>query len=412
MTEIESKQGNLFWRINKTDDSKTSTQKIEAITAIQNYLLETDKKIDGYSSEDLINKLYNDIFEYSVLTDPIEDIWVEEIDVNAWNNVHVRFTNGAVVKIESFTSPHKAKEKIERLLKESGIIPDSSLIFGRLKKQNARITVLLPPAIPEELKIECIIQKNINRSFTANDYQVGGFAVKRELDFLNTILRHGISILITGRKLTGKTSLLKYLVSSLPDTMRCVTIGQGQQREIGGEILLSDDQLDGFISGAACTCADIAAFNFQTWAAQKASLYVPAVIGQSMGTSTAAGIENAAFELIKKYPNYKITQAYEITCRAFPIVVFLHELPDRKKRIVNISECTYENGQICLNSLWKYEVEKTVFEDTGVKITGHHKQTGIISDSLIKQMELYGITPEEIEFLKEENSNAGSKGNR
>jgi len=401
----------LFWQINKAGDNKNSSQKIEAIAAIQNYLLETDKKIDGYSSEDLINKLYNDIFGYSILTDPLEDIWVEGINVNAWNDVRVRFTNGRSVKTESFTSPHKAKEKIERLLKESGILPDSSFIYGRLKKQNARILVLKPPVIPENQIIRCVIKKSVNRDFTANDYQSGGFAVPKELEFLNTAICHGVSMLITGCKSSGKTSLLKYLVSSLPDTIRCVTVGQGQ-REIGNELLLSGEQLDGFIRNTACADSDIAAFNFQTWSAQTASLYVPAVIAQSEGTSPAAGIENAAFELIKKYPNYKMTEAYEITCRAFPIVVFLYELPDRKKRILSISECTYENAHICLYSLWKYEAEKTVFEDTGVKITGRYIQTGKISDSLINRMKLYGITPEEIEFLKEENSNAGSTGNR
>ncbi len=411
LNEIESKQGNLFWQINKAGDNKKSNQKIEAMAAIQNYLLENDKKIDGYSSEDLINKLYNDIFEYSILTDPLEDIWIEQVNVNAWNDVRVRLTNGRSIKAESFTSPRKAKEKIERLLKESGISPDSSFIYGRLKEQNARILVLKPPVIPENQTIRCAIKKSVNRNFTANDYQSGGFAVTKELKFINTAICHGLSILITGCKSSGKTSFLKYFVSSLPDTIKCVTVGQGQ-REIGNELLLSEEQIDGFISGTACAGSDIAAFNFQTWAAQKASLYVPAVIAQSVGTSPIAGIENAAFELIKKYPNYKMEQAYEITCRAFPIVVFLRELTDRKKRILSISECTYENRHICLHSLWKYEVQNTAFEDTGVKITGHHKQAGIISGSLINRMELYGITPEEIEFLKEDKSYAGSTCDR
>jgi pilus assembly protein CpaF len=368
------------------------------ITAIQKHLLETGQQAGGYSQEELINDLYNDIFEYSVLTDLLSNNLIDEIDIKAWNDVRIRLANGKFAQAESFPSSRLAKETITRLLKESGLSCEQPLVCGPLKHHHAQITVLHPPAIRQGC--QCHIKKCNQRTVTGQEYQAEGFASGKELDFLNTILRHGVSILITGMADSGKTPFINYLVSSLPDTVQSVTFGRGQ-RNTGDELLLSDDELNDFISQTRCMGADVAAFNFPTWAAQQAARHCPAVIAQSDGNSSLSGIENAAFEWMKKSP-CKVSEGFALTCQAFPVVVFLHKLPDRKKRLMNISECRYEHGEIRLYPIWEYRVECVKEENQEVKIIGSHIQTGNISDQLVGRMKLFGASSEEIFSIKKE----------
>lgn len=49
------------------------------------------KQGDNVQMLELVNRLYTDMESYSVLTEPLEDDFVEGINVNSWNDIRVKY---------------------------------------------------------------------------------------------------------------------------------------------------------------------------------------------------------------------------------------------------------------------------------------------------------------------------------
>ncbi len=352
--------------------------------AIQRYLLQSGITVDGYSSEDLIDRLYNDIFQYSILTDPLEDVWVSKIIIDGWDNVQSQLVNGQIHKLPGFLNERQAEEVMNRLLSESGLKTDSPLIHGNLKTSHADITVFRPPAIADGIR--CIIKKRTHRVFTDQDYLLDGFAAERELNFLKLSLAHGTSILLTGLPKSGKTAFLEFLISSLPESISGIILETGR-REIQRSLLIKGEELPPFLWEAHGGGADILAFNFQTPFAVSADAQVPAVIAQAMGKNPESGIQNLTLCFANQF-GCSYEDALCQTCRAFPVTVFLGVLPPaRKHRILAVSECLWENGHAALRPVWQY-------------CAGQHSQIGTVSKGLLSHVKLFGAAPDEISRIK------------
>lgn len=389
LSEIQKKAKELFWQINNGEEQ----QKTNAVLAIQRYLLENDSTVPGLSSEELIGKLYNDIFAYSVLSDPLDDIWITKISVTAWNDVRVQFRNGKTRKLEGFANQQQEEEAISRLVADSGLKTNCPYLSGKLKQANAKITVFRPPATTGDVR--CIIEKNAKRVFSAKDYLTDGFAVKAELEFLQIALLHGTSILLMGQTGCGKTSFMDYLVNSFSEETNAFMLEVGEREIVSGkELLLSQKDQEDFICHANGSGCDVLAFNSQSWLALKAAELLPAVIAQSTGNDMVCGIQNMSNDISGRF-HCSYSQATQRVCAAFPIIVYLGQLPDRKHRIMAISEVTCDNGRIVLIPIWQFQIDSS----NGV-VSGHHEQTWEISASLLDRMKLHGITPEEIQKIK------------
>ena len=76
---------------------------------IEKYLRDTEYTVEKLSMAQLTDKLYSEMAEYSVLTPFLGKDNIEEINVNAWNDIAVTYTNGKIVKLkEHFFSPAHA----------------------------------------------------------------------------------------------------------------------------------------------------------------------------------------------------------------------------------------------------------------------------------------------------------------
>jgi energy-coupling factor transporter ATP-binding protein EcfA2 len=394
LAEIQQDIRGMFWQV---IDEKAS-QKTNAVLAIQRYLLNTNSTVENMSSEDLIGRLYNDIFAYSVLSDPLENLWITKIRVINWNNIWVEFQNGKARKIDSFANQQQAEEAIDRLLADSELKTDTPFLCGKLKDLNARITVFRPPVVSEGIR--CIIEKPVQRIFTTKDYLADGFTVNRELTLLGTALQHGVSILLTGQSGCGKTAFTEYLTDLLPEEANAIVLESGSREIVSSrELLLSEKELDEFICKADGMGCDILAFNFRSWLSLKAAESIPTVIAQSVGVDPVCGIHNMADD-ITCHCCCDYLQATLRICAAFPLIVYLGKLPDRKHRILSISETACKDGQIILTPIWQFQVDLMDTDGSEAVIHGHHKQTGEISTALLDRMKLHGITSEEIQKIK------------
>ena len=107
-----------------------STRYAAALTDKQNqlrsyvskYLKDYGYTVSGMTDEEVTEKLFRDMAEYSVVTPFLDKDNIEEININAWEDMAVTYTNGKIVKIkEHFYSPIHAQDIIKRMLRQSNV---------------------------------------------------------------------------------------------------------------------------------------------------------------------------------------------------------------------------------------------------------------------------------------------------
>ncbi len=75
--------------------------------------------------------------EYSFLTKYIFGKGIEEININAWNDIEVYYSGGRKEKLdEHFESPQHAVNVVRRMLHASGMVLDNAApaVLGSLRK--------------------------------------------------------------------------------------------------------------------------------------------------------------------------------------------------------------------------------------------------------------------------------------
>ena len=131
----------------------TDKEKLSQLKAyVDKYLRDNDFKVEGMTTKELIDKLYCEMAEYSILTPFLGSPDLEEINVNGWDDIALTLLDGTIVKLkEHFHSPQHAVDIIKRLLHHSGMIIDNAtpMSQGHLPG-NTRITALKEPIVDEE----------------------------------------------------------------------------------------------------------------------------------------------------------------------------------------------------------------------------------------------------------------------
>lgn len=351
----------------------------------------------------LAEKLYNDLVEDSILTHPLKDIWVEAIKINSWDDVSVTFLNGQTVPISGFNSPQHASKVIRHLLQKEGFENEDSSVNVIISNGN-RITAFFPPSISEEYGVYCLIRKRLQRDFTIQAYISGDFAAQRELEFLSLCVQNRLSTLIVGLPGTGKTSFMNYLLS-IANKKNAVALEQGF-REIKAvqSILVQQNLVDSIVNVLDLT-PELLGCNLKTCVSQEAILHGVPVIDSICSDTPKTGVQLAAEQWRSQKPSLGSSQAVEITCEVFSLVVTLRQYADGKRRISSITECSVDNGQICLAPIWQFEPTETQSDGSKTTIRGKHSQVSSCSTALIRRLELSGIDPEQIRYFKKEEEN-------
>jgi Flp pilus assembly CpaF family ATPase len=157
---------------------------------ITKYLMDYSLAVEDMNLDELVETLYSEMAEYSFLTKYLFRSDIEEININAWNDIKVTYSNGEILPIkETFNSPRHAIDVIRRLLHKSGMIIDQSqpIVVGHLSER-IRITVLgqgvIDPAIGVAVSIRivnpdyiCVAEMKSEEAFFAQESARTGHGV-------------------------------------------------------------------------------------------------------------------------------------------------------------------------------------------------------------------------------------------
>lgn len=393
-----------------TGDPGEQRQQITAYMA--KYLNDYSLGVEGMSRDQLIGRLYAEMAEFSFLTKYLFATNIEEININSWKDVKITYSDGRMVPAkERFESPRHAIDVMRRLLHKSGMILDQSQpgVVGHLSNK-IRITVLGSPLTDPDKGIAASIRLVNPQKLERDDFIRNGTATAEILDFLSYCLRYGISMCVTGATGSGKTTLMSWILSTIPDAMRIFTIENGcrefdlVKEDENGNVLnnvvqtvtrFSDDPKQNIdqekLLELCLTCdPDVVCVgemkSAEAFAAQEAARTGHAVITTTHANSCSATYYRMMTLCTQKYDMGDRT-LYNLVTEAFPIVLFVKKLEDNSRRIMEITECEIlPDGNRAIHTLYRYHVTENQIVDGKPVIRGEFRKVNPISASLQKRL--------------------------
>ncbi len=398
---------------------------------IEQYLTKRQYAVEGFTTTALCDKLFEDMAGYSFLKKWIYMPDVEEVNVNAFNDIEVIFSGGRSEKIpDKFDSPQQAIDVTRRMLSACGMIIDDTMpsIVGFLDK-NIRISVDKTPIVDSEVGINASIrivnQQTVSREKLLNS----GSATDEMLDFLTACIRYGVSVCIAGSTGSGKTTVMAWLLSKVPNNRRLITVEEGSRefnlvkRNKDGEIINSvvhllthphenpnmDIDQSFLLERILRKHPDVIGVGEMRSAKEALAAAEASRTGHTVVTTIHSNSASATYcrmmTMCKTRHAIEDEILMQIMVEAYPIVVFTKQLEDRSRKIMEIIEGeNFVDGKLSYRSLYKFDVVDNRTDENGkATVVGRHQKLQNISDVLRKRFLDNGISTKELSiFLKED----------
>lgn len=378
---------------------------------IAKYLQDNRVSVAWMTDQQLISALYTEMAEFSFLTKYIFGEGIEEIDVNAWDDVEVQYSDGSTRKLEEhFESPEHAVNVMRRMLHVSGMVLDhaSPTALGHLRK-NIRIAVMKAPVVDEDVGVAASIRIVNPQSMHKEDFIHGGTATEPMLDFLSECLRYGVSTCVAGATSSGKTTLAGWLLTTIPESKRIFTIENGSRelalvRRRDGRVVnsvihtLTRDSENERQRITQTSLLDMSLrFNpdyvvvgemrsEEANAAQEAARTGITVL-TTIHSNSCEATWRRMVSLCKRAVDMSDETLMAYVTEAYPLVVFCKQLENKERRVMEIMECEIlPDGTRNFRTLFRYHITENRLENGKFLITGHHGTVQGISAGLQRRL--------------------------
>lgn len=411
-------------------DLDNNNSKVLLKNHIRKYLQDKSLRAMEMTVADTVEKLYSEMTEFSVLNDYLDPsrVDIEEININAWNDIKVNYSDGRTERSkEHFFNPQHCENIIRRLLsREAKMNLDKSrpIVRGHLLSK-IRITVMGEGVIDQSIGLAASLRIVNPKQLRKEDFIRYGTAIEEEITLLETLLQNGVSMCITGETNSGKTTLMSYLLTTIPYHKRVFTIEE-DVREFN--LIVTDDQggvLNNVVHTRTKKSDDPTKIVDQEMLLETAMTMNPDVIcvaemkgkesfaaqeaantGHTVITTTHANSCRSTYSrmenLCRSKTNMESHFLQEMLKDAFPIVVFVERYPDNIRRISEITECVRdENGISKVVTLYEYEVSSTKknTKDGKIVVDGRFVKKNVVSERLQKLLIKKGVSQEIIDDI-------------
>ena len=335
-------------------------------------------------------------------------------------------SGGRSMKIpDRFQSPQHAIDVVRRLLSTCGMVIDDTMpsVIGYLDK-NIRISVDKTPIVDADVGINASIRIVNQQSISREKLIDSGSATEEMLDLLVCCIRYGVSVCIAGSTGSGKTTIMSWLLSMVPNNRRLITIEEGSRefdlvkRDEQGNILNSvvhlltrphenpalDIDQDLLLERVLRKHPDVIGVGEMRSAKEALSVAESSRTGHTVVTTIHSNSAEATYRRMMTLAKRKYNMADEILMQimveAYPIVVFTKQLEDGSRKIMQIIEGEdFENGKLIYRTLYQYNVSDNRIIHGTMTVIGKHQKLGQFSDSLKKRLLDNGISQTELNRL-------------
>lgn len=394
-------------------------------SAISEYVSSQAFTLEGFTNETLVNRLFNDMVRYSFLEYWINKEGVEEININAWDDIEVLEHGQKPKRIpETFTSPEHAFDVLRRMLASHNMVIDnaSPCVIGYLG-EGIRICCFKAPIVSEKDGISASIRIIRPNTVDKKSLLETNTARADELDFLSLCINNGISVCASGSTGSGKTTSLSYLLSTIDDNRRLISMEEGSR-----EFTLRKVDENGHAKNSVVSLLTRESENeSQQVSLQKlvelcmrmdpeivavgemrsAEAYEVSEIART-GHAVVSTIHSmSAPSTYKKmmtlaYKKYQMNENFmmELMVEAFPIIFYQKHLEDGSRKIMEVIEgLGYENGKVNYHTLYEFRVTDTLKDENGkvTEIVGKHVKVGNPSVQLQERLIDNGVSHQELQ---------------
>ena len=401
---------------------------------IQKYLYDNKYIVEGMTEEELIERLYNDMAELSILTKYLKNSDnLEEININAWDDIVLTYVDGHKEKIaEKFESPEHAEDIFRRMLHISNVVVDNRTptAEAQLLEYKARATVMVAPIVDSDVGVSASIRFLHPQRVDRKQLIKGGSATSEMLDFITLLVKYGVSIVVAGETSSGKTTTLNAFVSTMPNDMRIFVVETGARELYLRKFDKNNNCVNNVVNTLARQTEEKISSVTQKDLLIKALRYNPEIIimsevrgdevvptieaaqtGHTVCTTIhSRGGQAAHFRMANLMANSSqanISDCMRNAVQAFPIIIYVKRLQDNSRKIMDISECICsmgDNGKLeyKYQSLYKYEIEDTIEDENSLNPVekldndGKFKKVNRISKNLEETLINNGIPTNEL----------------
>lgn len=340
---------------------------------ILQYIHNCSYSLPDMTSEELCDAIYDDMAGISFLKKWIYKPGIEEVNVNAYNDIEVILSGGRSMKIpDRFQSPQHAVDVMRRLLSTCGMVIDDTMpsVIGYLDK-NIRISVDKSPIVDPDIGINASIRIVNQQTVSREKLLLSGATTEEILEFLTCCIRYGVSVCIAGSTGSGKTTIMSWLLSMVPDNRRLITIEEGSRefdlikRDADGHALnsvvhlltrphenpaLNIDQ-DFLLERVLRKHPDVIGVGEMRSASEALSVAESSRTGHTVVTTIHSNSAPATYRRMMTLARRKYDMDDEILMQimveAYPIILFTKQLEDGSRRIMQIIEGEdYIDGQL------------------------------------------------------------------
>ena len=383
------------------------------------YVSSRSYAIENMSTEELCDSLYEDMAGISFLKKWIYKPGIEEVNINSYDDIEVIMSGGRSIKIpDKFQSPQHAIDVTRRLLNSCGMVIDDTMpsVIGFLDK-NIRISVDKSPIVDADVGINASIRIVNQQTVSKEKLMESGSATEEMLDLLTCCIRYGVSVCIAGSTGSGKTTVMSWLLSMVPNNRRLITIEEGSRefdlikRDENGHAINSvvhlltrphenpslDIDQDLLLERVLRKHPDVIGVGEMRSAKEALSVAESSRTGHTVVTTIHSNSSESTYRRMMTLAKRKYNMAddilMQIMVEAYPIVVFTKQLEDGSRKIMQIIEGEdYRNGKLYYKTLYQYDVEDNQkAEDGSIRVIGKHRRLSGISETLKKRMLDNGI---------------------
>lgn len=338
----------------------------------------------------IVNQVYSSFRGFGLLDSIIADDSITEIMINGPDNIFIE-KGGRLHKLnEKFESQENLQNIIQRIVGLAGReVNQSNPICDTRLPDKSRVNVVLPPLAL--CGPTMTIRKFSKEPMTVQKLIEYGSITPEVSKFLERLVKAKYNILVSGGTGSGKTTFLNALSNFIPKDERIITIEDSAELQIVNiDNLVSMETRNANASGEGLvTIRDLIKTSLRM---RPERIIVGEVRGgealdmlQAMNTghdgSLSTGHANSTQDMLSRLETMVLQGASGLPldairqqiASAVDIIIQLARLRDKSRKTVEITEVLgYENGQIKLNTLYKFEEnDKSTLE----KVSGALKRT-------------------------------------
>ena len=336
---------------------------------------------------ELGKELFNGFRKLDLLQEFLEDEGITEIMINGTRSIFFE-RDGRIHKSDKrFLSKEKLEDVIQQIVASSNrLVNEASPIVDARLADGSRVNVVLEPVA---VNGPIVTIRKFGKDAITMDQLIAWNSISKEIsDFLAALVAAGYNIFISGGTGSGKTTFLNALSQYIPKDERIITIEDNAELKLQDiPNLVSLEARNPNVEGTgAVTIRDLIK---STLRMRPDRIIVGEVRGaeaidmlQALNTghdgSLSTGHANSTADMLARLEtmvlmgmNLPLPAIQRQIASGIDIIVHLGRLRDKSRKLLEVSEVLgYENGKICLQSLYKYEEEG---EKAG-KITGNWRK--------------------------------------